>query len=71
MWMVTAGEAVEMYARYFAARHGNAASQRARETANSFMNKGDLGGHKIWNEVADTIDRHNQDWRNTLRQPSH
>ena len=60
MWMVTKDEAVEMYARYFAARHKSGASERARKEANSFKGKGDLAGHKIWNEVADTIDRHQQ-----------
>jgi hypothetical protein len=71
MWLITETEAVEIYARYFAARHSSAASQRARETASSLQSKGDLNGHKIWNEVADTIDRHQQERRRGLRPPSH
>lgn len=67
MWMVTEAEAVEMYARYYAARHKTTASQRARETANSLQTKGDLKGHKIWNAVADTIDH----LRQGKRQQSH
>jgi hypothetical protein len=71
MWLITEAEAVEIYARYFAARHKSTASQRARDTANSLQSKGDLNGHKVWNEVADTIDRHQQEKRRALRQPSH
>lgn len=67
MWMPTETEAVEMYARYYAGRHKTTASQRARETAYSLQNRGDLKGHKIWNAVADTIDH----LRQNKRQPSH
>jgi hypothetical protein len=69
--MVTEGEAVEMYARYFAARHKITAARLARKTAQSLKVKGDVSGHKIWNEVADTIDRHQQENRRTSRSPSH
>ena len=54
---ITRGEAVEMYARYWVARHGRGGSKLARETASSLQRKGDLEGHKIWNEVAEAIDR--------------
>jgi hypothetical protein len=57
MWMVTKDEAVEMYARYFAARHRSAASRRARDAASSLHLNGDLDGYKVWNDVADTIER--------------
>jgi hypothetical protein len=67
MWMVTKSEAVEMYARFFGTRHGSSASKLARKTANSLEMKGDLDGHRVWNEVADTIDRHQQEWRRALQ----
>jgi hypothetical protein len=60
MWMVTKGEAIEMYARFFLARHRSAASRLARETAHSHQKKGDLDGHEAWNAVADAIDRRGQ-----------
>jgi len=63
MWMVTQDEAIEMYARMFTARHGNAASKLARKTAHSLETQGDLEGHKVWNEVADRIDRNRRDER--------
>jgi hypothetical protein len=66
MWMVTKSEAVEMYARFFGTRHGSSASNLARKTANSLETKGDLDGHKVWNEVADMIDRHQQERRRAL-----
>jgi hypothetical protein len=50
-------DAVEMYARFLIARHGSGASGYARKTAGSLENEGDHEGHKIWNEVADIIDR--------------
>jgi hypothetical protein len=60
MWMVTQHEAIKMYARMFKARHGRAASKLARKTAVSLQSQGDLEGHDVWNEVADTIDREQQ-----------
>lgn len=59
MW-ITRNEAVEMYARFLQARHKNVASKLARKTANSLESRGDLDGHRIWNEVADVIDRRDQ-----------
>lgn len=60
MWMPTKIEAVEMYARFWASRYGITASSSARKMASRFERKGDLDGHKIWNEVADAIDRRHQ-----------
>jgi hypothetical protein len=65
MWMPTKTEAVEMYARFWAARYGHTASVSAREMAISFKMKGDLEGHKVWIEVADTIERLRQEKRQT------
>jgi hypothetical protein len=68
MWMVTKSEAVEMYARFFGTRYGSSASNLARKTASSLETRGDLDGHRMWNEVADTIDRHQQE-THKARQP--
>jgi hypothetical protein len=70
MWAITEAEAVEMYARHFVARHNATAARRAREKADSLNLKGDARGHKIWNEVADAIDRHNQQDRHNLKKMS-
>ena len=56
MWIPTQDEAVEMYARFLVARHGKAAGQHARKTADKLRAKGDLAGHAIWNRVADAVD---------------
>lgn len=66
MW-ITTDEAVEMYARFLMARHGRMASKLARDKAGSLQSKGDDGGHKIWNEVADVVDR---DTKSRTRQES-
>jgi hypothetical protein len=57
MWMPTRIEAVEIYAQFWTGRYGMTASSSARKMANRLERKGDLDGHKIWNEVADVIDR--------------
>ena len=44
------------YAQFWASRYGQTASVSARAMANSLKKKGDLGGHKVWIEVAETID---------------
>ena len=50
-------EAVEMYARFWIAHHKQNASSLAREVATTLEHGGDRDGYKIWNEVADAIDR--------------
>ena len=55
--MITADEAVEMYARFLVARYGRPASKRARERAISLRRDGDAQGYEIWNKVAETVDR--------------
>jgi hypothetical protein len=67
MWMVTREEAVEMYARYWAARFGNTAGGSARKMADALKLKGDLEGQNVWNAVADAIDRHRQEKRTGVR----
>ena len=57
MWVPTQDEAVLMYAGFLKARHGAAASKFARKTANTLQDDGDLEGCKIWNAVADAVDR--------------
>src|SRR5262245_33052759 len=54
MW-ITTDEAVEMHARFLVARYGRRASRLAREKASSLHESSDLGGHKVWNEVADAV----------------
>jgi hypothetical protein len=61
MWLPTQDEAVLIYARFLKARHGTTAGKFARKHADMLQEKGDLGGHKIWNAVADAVDRPS-DW---------
>jgi hypothetical protein len=58
MWDITEDDAVEMYARYYSARHKRTAHEKARKIATLLKEKGDLGGEKIWNSVADKIQLH-------------
>ena len=44
-----------MYARFCEARYGVSAYAKVRWQATQLALKGDLGGEKIWNEVADEI----------------
>ena len=55
MWLPTQEEAVEMYARFLAARYGKAARQHARETADRLLGEGDFAGYAIWSRVADSV----------------
>jgi hypothetical protein len=57
MWVPTEVEAIEMYARHFEALHRSGSATLARETAMALKAKGDRDGYKIWNDVADTIER--------------
>jgi predicted phage gp36 major capsid-like protein len=67
MWVPAQDEAVEMFARHFEAFHRSGSAKRARETAAALKANGDHGGHKIWNDVADTIDRLRQKERIAFR----
>jgi hypothetical protein len=55
MWIPTQDEAVEMYARFLAARHKGAAGRYARRNADKLLAHGDFQGYAIWNRVADAI----------------
>jgi len=55
---ITIDQAVEMFARYYHARLGKHASQKARARANSLQKRGDAEGQSIWNRVADRIENH-------------
>jgi hypothetical protein len=57
MWVPVQDKAVLMYARFLKARHGTAATKLARKTAKTLQDGGDLEGHKIWNAVADAVER--------------
>ena len=56
MWP-TRDDAVVMYARFCEARYGVGAYGKVRWQATQLALKGDLGGEKIWNEVAEEIKR--------------
>jgi hypothetical protein len=57
MWVPTQDEAVLLYARFLHARYGAVASKLARKKASTLKDGGDLAGHKIWDAVADAVDR--------------
>jgi hypothetical protein len=57
MWVPTQDEAVLIYAHFLKSRHGVAASDLARKKASSLQDDGDREGYKIWNAVADAVDR--------------
>jgi hypothetical protein len=56
MW-ITADEAVVMFARYCSARFGEKATQKVRAKAQALQKRGDIEGHKVWNQVADEIQK--------------
>jgi hypothetical protein len=56
MW-ITLDEAIEMYARYCSARFGAAATEKVKARARDLEKKGDLDGYRIWNRVADQIEK--------------
>ena len=58
---ITKVQAIEMYARFWAARYGSNASISARKMAKSLESKDDHEGLRVWNDVADVIDRQQQD----------
>jgi hypothetical protein len=56
MWIPTQEEAVEMYARFLAARHRGSAGRYARGNAEKLLTKGDFEGYAVWNRVADALE---------------
>jgi len=63
----TREEAIEMFARYFEARHRSGAVERAKERASSLAAQGDHEGHKIWTAVACRVEALRQEDRVALR----
>ena len=57
MWMPKKDEAVEIYARYLAGRHGKSAHDYARKTADKLHRNGDLEGYATWSRVAEAVER--------------
>ena len=57
MWVPTEDEAVEMFARHFEALHRSGAVMRAKEKAEFLKQTGDVEGHRVWNKVAEVVDR--------------
>jgi len=68
MWTITRAEAIEMYARFWTARYGNTASGSARRMASTLALKGDQEGNEAWTQVANTIDRRQQEKRQACRE---
>ena len=60
MWLPTQDEAVEMYARFLAARHKAGAGRYARRHAEKLLAKGDVSGYTIWTRVADAVEVRNK-----------
>ena len=56
MW-VTHQEAIEMYARFCRAHYGAAAEDTVRAKAKDLERRGDAEGHRVWNEVAEEIEK--------------
>jgi len=56
MW-ITQDEAVVMFARYCRARFGKAASQQVRAKAKALRKRGDIEGWRVWNKVAQEIEK--------------
>lgn len=54
MWP-TRSDAIVMYARFCEARYGVSAYAKVKWQAAQLARMGDLGGEKIWNEVAEEI----------------
>ncbi len=56
MW-ITQDEAFDMYAQFWAYRHGRKAVELAREAAKAHERRGDHEGYTAWNDVAERIER--------------
>jgi len=56
MW-VTRHDAIEMYARFCCAHYGTAAEETVRARAKDLERRGDLEGQRVWNEVAEEIEK--------------
>ena len=56
MW-IELPEAVKIYARFCEARYGKSAIKSVRDKARELKRKGDLEGHRIWNDVAEEIEQ--------------
>ena len=55
MWVPSETEAVDMFARHFAARHKSEAGTKAERQAGSLKRSGDHEGHRVWSKVAERI----------------
>lgn len=56
MW-VTHQDAIEMYARFCRAHYGTTASEMVRAKAMDLEKRGDQEGLRVWNEVAEEIEK--------------
>lgn len=55
--MISLDQAIEIHAKVLLYRSGQRAGKRAKDTALSCKNRGDLWGHDVWMKVASTIDQ--------------
>ncbi len=56
MWP-THRDSIEIYARFYRAHFGAAASAAVRARASELEKRGDFEGQRVWNEVAGEIDK--------------
>ena len=54
--IITLNEAIKMYARVCQVRYGENARAKVKATARQLEKKGDLEGHRVWNQVARELD---------------
>ena len=54
--IVSLDQAIEIHAKVLIYRAGPSAKKRAKDTALSCKDRGDLWGHDVWIKVAETIE---------------
>jgi len=55
VWFPSEDEAIDMFARHFAALHQSEGATKAEQQAESLKRSGDPKGHQIWMKVAERI----------------
>jgi hypothetical protein len=56
MW-IDIDDAIQMYARFWRARHGAAGTKAVRQRAEQLKKSGDAEGHRVWSKVAEEIQK--------------
>ena len=57
VWLPKEDEIIDMFARHFEALHRSGAANKAHQAAADLKWTGDHHGHRIWKNVADTVER--------------